>query len=147
MKKFLQITATLSLLVVFTAVASAQMTRKMTVTIPFDFYVGKTALKAGTYTIYGTGSTTGNGFQITDVHGHLKAIFDGQQVQSSKAGQIAKVEFRRYNDTYFLGRVWTVGTDIGRELHESRSEREAAKKAEGVARTDSRPEFVTITGQ
>jgi multidrug resistance efflux pump len=147
MKKFFQIAATLSLLVVFVATASAQMTRKMTVTVPFDFYVGKTALKAGTYTIYGTSSTTGNGFQITDVHGHLKAVFDGQQVQSAKAGQIAKIEFRNYNGTYFLGRVWTVGTDIGRELQESRVERDAAKKAEGVARTESRPEFVTVTGQ
>lgn len=147
MKKFFHIAATLSLLVVFVATASAQMTRKMTVNVPFDFYVGKTALKAGTYTIYGTSSATGNGFQITDVHGHLKAVFDGQQIQSAKGGQVAKIEFRRYNEKYFLGRVWAVGTDIGRELQESKLERDTAKKIENVARVDSRPEFVTVTGQ
>jgi hypothetical protein len=148
MKKFLNIAMTLTLLAVFVATASAQMTRKMSVTVPFDFYVGKTALKAGTYTIYGTSSATGNGFQVTDANGHLKAVFDGQQVQSSKAGSVSKLEFRRYNEKYFLGRVWSTGSDIGRELLESKVERDAAKKVGlTVASADTRPEFVTVTGQ
>jgi hypothetical protein len=35
--------------------------------------------------------------------------------------------FRRYGDQYFLGEVWIAGTIVGRELTNSRKERQVAR--------------------
>ena len=146
-KQLLQIATTLSLCLMLGVIANAQMTRQMTVTVPFAFHVGKTALPAGTYTVYGTSTNTGDGFLLRDADGHVKAVFNGQQVQAG-ARSVARLEFRRYSGNYFLGRVWAAGTDIGRELQQSRFEREAAQSdARHLAQKNVKPEVITVTAQ
>src|SRR6185503_19768029 len=95
-KQLLQIATTLSLCLLLGDAATAQMTKQMTVNIPFTFYVGKTALPAGTYTIYGTSTHTGDGFLLRDVAGNVKIVFNGQQVQSEESRADARLEFRSY---------------------------------------------------
>ncbi len=147
-KQILQITVTLSLCLMLGIAAQAQTTRQMTVTVPFAFNIGKTALPAGTYVVYGTSTSTGDGFLLRDVDGHVKATFSGQQVQSGAARSVSRLEFRRYDDKYFLGRVWAAGNNIGRELQQTRFERDAAQgDARHLAKKDARPEIVTITAQ
>lgn len=147
-KQLLQIAATLSLCLMLGVVAQAQMTRQMTVTVPFAFNVGKTALPAGTYTVYNTSTATGDGFLLRDAEGQVKAVFNTQQVQSGTARSASRLEFRRYNDKYFLGRVWAAGNNIGRELQQTRLERETAQgDARHLAKKDSKTEVVTITAQ
>lgn len=147
-KQFLQFATTLSLCLLLGVVASAQMTRQMTVTVPFAFYVGKTALPAGTYTVYGTSTNTNDGFLLRDAQGRVKAIFSGQQIQATQAHSVARVEFRRYADKYFLARVWSTGSDIGRELPQMRFERETAQgAARHLAQKDVKPEVITVTTQ
>jgi len=147
-KQLLYVATTLSLCLMMGAVAMAQMTRQMTVTVPFDFYVGKTAVSAGTYTVYRTSTSTGDGFLLRDSSGQVKAAFSGQQVQSGKARSAARLEFRRYNDSYFLGRVWSAGSNIGRELQQSRFERDKAQgESRHLAQKNVAPEFVTVTTQ
>jgi len=146
-KQLLLIATTLSLCLMLSVAAHAQMTRQMTVNVPFAFYVGKTALPAGTYTVYGTSTNTGDGFLLRNADGHVKAVFNGQQVQSV-AQSVARVEFRRYDDKYFLARVWAEGNNIGRELQQSRFERETAKDdAHHLAQKGVKPEIVTVTAQ
>lgn len=149
MKKHLfNIAATLAILATLCLTATAQLTRKMTVTVPFDFYVGKTALPAGTYILYGTSSQSGNGFLLADADGNRKVMFLAGTIQSGKARATARVDFKRYNDKTFLARVWSAGSNVGRELQQSGFEREAAKNSErNVARKDTTPEFVTITSE
>lgn len=115
-KQLFQIVATLSLCLMLGAIAMAQTTRQMTVTVPFTFYVGTTALPAGTYTVYSTGSHTGDGFLLRDANGQHKVVFNAQQSYSAEARQENKLEFRRYDNKYFLAGVWTVGNNIGYEL-------------------------------
>ena len=147
-KQLLQIAATLSLCLMLGVAAKAQMTRQMTVNVPFAFYVGKTALPAGTYTVYNTSTLTGDGFLLRDADGHLKAAFNGQQVQSGAARSVARLEFRRYSDKYFLARVWAAGSNIGRELQQSSLEREAAQgDARNLAQEVVKPEVITVTTQ
>ena len=111
-------------------VATAQMSRRMTVTVPFDFYVGKTVLPAGTYSVYNTSTHTGDGFLLRDAEGEVKAVFSGSQVQSEESRTDARLEFRSYGDKHFLARVWAAGNNIGRELPQSQFERETAQSAE-----------------
>jgi hypothetical protein len=147
-KHLLHIATTLSLCLMLGAAAAAQMTRQMTVTVPFDFYVGKTALPAGTYSVYATSTHTGAGFLLRGADGHAKVVFNTQQVQSGESSSIARLEFRRYSDKYFLARVWAGGSDIGRELEQSRLERETAQSAtRNLAHKDVKTEFISVTTQ
>jgi hypothetical protein len=147
-KQLLQIAATLSLCLMLGVAAKAQMTRQMTVTIPFAFYVGKTALPAGTYTVYGTSTHTSDGFLLRDADGHVKVTFNAQQVQSGEWSSDSHLEFRRYGDKYFLARVWEAGNNIGRELQQSRLEREMAKDTDRhLAQKSARPEAISVTTQ
>jgi len=147
-KQLLHIATTLSLCLMLGVAAKAQVTRQMTITVPFAFHVGKTALPAGTYTVYGTSSNTGDGFLLRDTDDHVKAVFSGQQVQSGGTRSVARFEFRRYDDKYFLARVWAEGSNIGRELQKSRLERETAKDdARPLAQKGVKPEVITVTTQ
>ena len=147
-KQLLHIATTLSLCLLLGSAATAQMTRQMTVNIPFAFYVGKTALPAGTYTVYGTSTHTGDGFLLRDTEGQVKVVFNGQQVQSEEPQAVARLEFRCYGDKYFLARVWAAGNNIGRELQQSRLERETAQgDARHLAQKDVKPEVITVTTQ
>ena len=147
-KHLLHIAATLSLCLMLGVAAKAQVTRQMTVTVPFAFNIGKTSLPAGTYTVYGTGTRSGDGFLLRDAKGQVKAVFNGQQVQSEELRSASRLEFRRYGDKYFLGRVWSAGNNIGRELQQSRLERETAKGADRhLAQKGVKPEVVSVTTQ
>jgi hypothetical protein len=120
----------------------------MTATVPFAFYVGKAGLPAGTYTVYGTSTNTGDGFLLRDADGHVKAVFNAQQVQSGDVRSAACLEFRRYGDNYFLARVWAAGSNIGRELQQSQLERETAQgDARNLAQRGAKPEVILVTTQ
>jgi hypothetical protein len=147
-KQLLPIAATLSLFLMLSVAAAAQTTREMNVTVPFAFNVGKTALPAGTYTVYRTSTHTGDGFLLRDANGQPKVVFNAQQAQSAGAQGESRLEFRRYDDKYFLARVWAAGNDIGRELRPTRLERELAKEAtRHLAQKDVKLEAVTVTAQ
>lgn len=145
-KQLLSIAATLSLFLMLGVAAAAQMTRQMTVTIPFAFSVGKTALPAGTYTVYRTSSHSDDAFVLRDAEGRAKVVFNGRQVQSGESRSVGRLEFRRYDDKYFLASVWPEGGNIGRELQQSSLERETAKGAtRNLAQKGVQPAVVTIT--
>ena len=147
-KQLLHIATTLSLCLLLSVAATAQMTRQMTVNIPFAFYVGKTALPAGTYTVYGTSTHTGDGFLLRDAEGQVKVVFNGQQVQSEEARSVARLGFRCYGDKHFLARVWGAGNNLGRELQQSRLERETAQgDARRLAQKEVKPEVISVTTQ
>lgn len=147
-KHLVHLAATLTILVAVGITASAQTTRTMTVTVPFDFHIGKTALPAGTYTVYNTSTQSGDGFLMRDNDGGPSVFFIAQPVKSGKARSVARLDFRRYNDKLFLARVWSAGSNIGRELQQSGLEQDVAKTGDrNVARNDGKPEIVTITSE
>ena len=147
-KQLLHIVTTLSLCLLLGIAATAQMARQMTVNIPFAFYVGKTALPAGTYTVYSTSTHAGEGFLLRDAEGQVKAVFNASQVQSEAARSDARLEFRSYGDKHFLARVWAAGNNLGRELQPSQLERETAQAdARRAAQKDVKPEVISGTMQ
>lgn len=143
-KQLLQIATTLSLCLMLGVAASAQTTKTVTVTIPFDFYVGKTALPAGDYTVYRTSANSGNGFLLRAADGQAQVVFNAQEVQSDGTPEATKLEFRRYEDKYFLARFWAAGNNIGRELPRSGLERElAGENTRHLAQKSVKTETVT----
>ena len=95
-----------------------------------------------------TSTSTGDGFLLRDSEGDLKAVFSGQQIQSDGTSSAARLEFRRYNDNYFLARVWAAGSNIGRELQQTKFERQTAQgDSRHLAKTGAKTEYVTLTTQ
>lgn len=145
-KQLFHTAAALSLFLMLGVAASAQTTRVMTVTIPFDFYVGNTALPAGTYTVYGTSTYGGGGFLLGDADRQVKLVFNTQQAQTAESRTNHRLEFRRYEDKYFLASIWAAGNKIGRELQLTRFERGLAKEVtRHLAQKGGGPEVVTVS--
>jgi hypothetical protein len=145
-KQLLHIATTLSLCLMLGIAATAQITRQMTVTIPFAFYVGKTALPAGTYTLYATGTHTGESFLLRTADGQTNVAFNTQQVQSGESQLSGRLEFRQHNGKHFLARVWSAGNNIGHELQLSQLERETAQRdARPAAPKGGKLEVITGT--
>ena len=126
--------------------ANAQTTKHMTITVPFAFNVGEKELPAGTYSVYGTSTISNDGFLLRSADGQNKIVFNAYQKQSSKIRSKSRLEFRRYDEKYFLAGVWSAGNNIGRELRQSRSERKLAKQANRhLAQNTVKPEIVSVT--
>ncbi len=117
-KQILHIAAALSLFLMLGASAAAQTSREMTVNIPFDFYVGKTELPAGSYTIYRTSATSGYGFILRSDDLKNTVMFNARVIRTAESG--SRIEFRRNNDRYFLSRIR--GGRNGYELQTARIE-------------------------
>jgi hypothetical protein len=114
----------LAVLLLATGLASAQLDRQaVKANIPFDFIAGSASMPAGEYRVtvvsdLGTLSVIGGSADMTLVNSHA--------VQANAAAATTKLIFRRYGDQYFLYRIWVQGEDRGRELPQTRLEKELA---------------------
>jgi hypothetical protein len=104
--------------------AHAQSGSRVLANIPFDFSVGNTTLKAGSYTvelpqsgIIAFSSEAGKEHQFA-------LTFPGD---SDKQSQESHLVFIRYGNEAFLKRVFLSGSEECRELLESSRERELIK--------------------
>jgi hypothetical protein len=104
--------------------AHAQSGSRALANIPFDFSVGNTTLKAGSYTI----EELQSGILVlssSDAKEHQFVMtFPGD---SDKQSQESHLVFIRYGSDVFLRKVFLSGNDDCQELPESRREREIVK--------------------
>jgi len=146
-KQALKVFSLLSLSVMLAVVAvSATPTGSIKAHIPFDFSVGNKTLPAGAYTV--APLTTPGALLIRHEDGRTAAmvITSGMPAQQEQ-GQ-TKLVFHRYGDQYFLAQVWTAGDSDGRELRQSRTERELVKsRSNHLAKNAVEPEIVCIAAQ
>lgn len=130
MKK--QLFPLLAMLLLATGLSNAQLDRQaVKANIPFDFITGNTTLPAGEYRVsaiseLGTLSVIGGASDHTLVNSHA--------VLANAASTSTKLIFHRYGDQYFLYQIWVQGENRGRELPQTRLERELA----------SNPRFSTV---
>jgi len=104
--------------------AHAQSGSRALANIPFDFSVGNTTLKAGSYTVEGLQSGI-IAFSSEDEKEHEVALtFPGD---SDKQSQEPHLVFIRYGSEAFLKRVVFYGNEDCHELPESSRERELIK--------------------
>jgi hypothetical protein len=66
-------------------------------------------------------------------------------MRSEKIVEVGSLVFSRYNDRYFLSKIWMTGTDSGRDLAPSRTERELTRR---LAKSAPKPgtEIVAVLG-
>jgi len=133
----------------FLAVAGASAARAqmpgtaLHVMIPFDFSVRGRTLPAGEYEIKRIADTT-DVLLISGVTNHDHEVFETEPVDTRRISSRAQIVFHRYGDSYFLSEVFGGGERTGRELLESRQERNL--KREVAASNDKRnqPETVAL---
>jgi hypothetical protein len=117
----------LGLMLVLSAVPGhADDTKKMKVTIPFDFLVGNKQLKAGNYVVQSWG-TPGNGsFLFRSEGGSARQIVFAVPVETNKTGNHERLVFHRYGSELFATQVWFMGDNEGYELIPGTREKESA---------------------
>ncbi len=139
----------LSLLLVLAAVSvNAQQLSEnsIAVNIPFAFAVDDTKLPAGNYTLQRIALTSSYDrlvIQSADGLGDTHIVMTSPN-RTSEVQKQSRLVFNRYGDQYFLSQVWMAGSDTGRDLFQSRNERNLAKESK-LARSKSEHQKVALT--
>lgn len=128
MKKFIQISAVLSLVFIFSAVAAHAQTGDKTydANISFDFNIGNKTYSAGHYVLR-ISRTTANVVQLTvedDKRNVLQSMLVAQN--GSNAESRPHLVFNVYENQRFLTKILTTEREIA--VGESKTEKEVARK-------------------
>ena len=105
---------------------NAQTSNPVKVNIPFDFSAGKSSFSAGEYRIDAI-SQLGD-LAIAGRASSAKLV-SSHPIQSASPSSSTKLVFNKYGDRYFLSQIWVEGDDRGRELPQTREEKELASNA------------------
>jgi hypothetical protein len=133
----------LSVLGVLTTVsARAQAGTQFKVSIPFNFSVGGKALPAGEYLVGRATQASIETLVLRRTDGREGLFVMTRMVPADNPGE-SRLVFRRYEDHYFLGEVWTAGASTGRGLPLSRRERQVAQE---IAKHGANPQKVSVLG-
>jgi hypothetical protein len=117
----------LGLVLVLSAVPGhADDTKKIKVTIPFDFLVGNKQLKAGDYVVQSWGTAADGALLFRSVDGNARQIVFAVPVETNKTGNHERLVFHRYGGEQFAAQVWFMGDEEGYELIPGTRERESA---------------------
>src|SRR5262249_18534689 len=121
---------------------SATPSAAMSVSIPFEFTVGKTALPAGQYDV--KTNYVGSGVLLIQARdGGPSVMILTNETYANHAMDEAQLVFNRYGRQYFLSKIWIAGTDTGCELHKTPAEREISR-AYRLAKSEAQVGTVTI---
>ena len=116
----------------------------LAVNIPFDFAVGQTKLPAGNYTLSRIALPSSyDRVVIQSGRGDTHTVMTRPN-RNSEVSKQSNLVFNRYGDQYFLSQVWMSGSDTGRDLFQSRNERNLAKESK-LARSKSEHQKVVLT--
>ncbi len=107
----------------------------LTAEIPFDFHVGKVVMPAGTYIVRLDLAQNGAIFIRTRDNSHVMYILTNVTARSDASRQ-AKMVFTKYGSEYFLSKLWTSWSNIGRELPKTKAELEFAKSTHSAQTTE-----------
>ena len=123
--------------------AFAQSSQMLTVDLPFAFQVNNQQFPAGHYRV-----SVQAGYpavMLQNVKSKQSVFSISDPIQSGKTREVPSLVFTRYDDRYFLSKIWMTGTDSGRGLPPSRTERELARR---LAQSAPKPgtEVVAVLG-
>jgi hypothetical protein len=117
----------LGLMLVLSAVPGhADDTKKIKVTIPFDFLMGNKQLKAGDYVVQSWGPAGDGALLFRSEEGSARQIVFAVPVETNKTGNHERLVFHRYGGEQFAAQVWFMGNAEGYELIPGSRERESA---------------------
>jgi hypothetical protein len=117
----------LGLILVLSAVPGhADDTKKVKVTIPFDFVVGDEQLKAGDYVVQSWGAPGDRALLFRSEDGSARQIVFAVPVETNQTGNHERLVFHRYGSEQFAAQVWFMGDEEGYELIPGTREKESA---------------------
>ncbi len=125
------------------AVASvhAQSRTRIEASIPFDFTVGETKLKAGPYEVTARNAVA---LMIRSKNSGGAAIRLTNSIRASEPSSGTKLVFHRYRQSYFLAEVWTVAENSGRQLLKSQQERAIEKQIAAGSSKDQQTGYARV---
>jgi hypothetical protein len=130
MKKYIATTiaATGLIVLIFGMECNAQSARRLTVDIPFDFYVGEGKMPSGKYEFEQTMQQTGSGGLIvrSAAKSARPAIIVPSAGRSSKGMSDALLVFNRYGSEHFLAQVNLGADDLSFRIRKSAVEKRVA---------------------
>jgi hypothetical protein len=144
MKKYLCLIAIAALLLAGSLVLNTQASMRMSVSanIPFDFYVANSKLSAGEYSISETNSGT-SVLLIQKKEGVDAAYVLAVGATPKSSRDSSKLVFNKYNEDYFLSKIWEPGGETGHDISPSKKEQELGKTISENAKKHS-PHFQTV---
>ncbi len=108
------------------AVVTAQaQTPYIKADVPFNFYVGPTAMPQGAYRVADVNH--GGVVWIKAVDSNTGKAIMTFSVQGKPDSEAPRLVFHRYGDVYFLCQVWTGDSVMGQAIGESKREKELAR--------------------
>jgi hypothetical protein len=114
----------LAVILLASGLASAQLGQNgVKADIPFAFMAGSNSFAAGEYRIAAASDT---GVLAVMNPGSKSALVGSHAIQANATTAETKLIFHRYGDRYFLYQIWVAGEDRGRELPQTRLEKELA---------------------
>ena len=117
--------------------AFAQSSQLLTVDLPFAFEVNNQQFPAGHYQVRTEAGLPTVQLRAADCKRSVFSI--SSPIQSGKIREGGALVFNRYDDRYFLSQIWLPGTDSGRDLRPSRTERELARRwAQSAPKPDTK---------
>src|SRR5262245_34808520 len=127
------------------ATAFAQENSSLKVNIPFDFSVANRTLPAGEYTVSernGAGQT----IFVSNYATKTTVCAIAGSLSVKKETEKPMLVFRRYGNQYFLAQVIAAGSLNGKEIVQSRAERQAIKEQSSrhLAQANTKAELVTV---
>ena len=151
-KQILRAATTFGLFSVLALVAAAGTARaqspvRLTVDVPFDFYVGDQPMPAGRYTIRRAVKDTDRTLVVAGQDEDDRTVAVTAPVAGRESGRSALV-FHRYGGEYFLRSAWTAGDAEGREFRVSKRERAARRGGRLLVRNGGEgvgPQVVEVT--
>jgi hypothetical protein len=109
--------------VICSVAAFAQAGSPLKVEIPFNFHIGNEKLTAGTYEIKRISS---NSFLFRNETGSVQVVAQTPRVfDGEKSATAENLVFNRYGNKYFLREIFSIRSNAGRGLYESKSEKMA----------------------
>jgi hypothetical protein len=103
---------------------SASYSQKVTAQIPFDFQTGDVFMPAGKYII----SKTGDLLTVRGESGKPSAMLLTAPAPSPRKIATSCLTFNRYNDDYFLTKIWNEDSREGRVVPKGKREKELARR-------------------
>ena len=123
---------------------NAQSSRRVTANVPFDFVVGDKTFTAGAYEV--KAATSSGGAMIVRNQSSQRSITRlTNSIQPINKDTTARLVFHRYGETYFLAEVWSGADYAGRQVLESKREKQLRREAPALAQNQfERVELVAV---
>jgi hypothetical protein len=119
----------ISILIAAVAVPLSAQSISFTANIPFDFVLSGKTMPAGEYAVSIPISPNVLWFGSTGRSAVANVVSIPVQAKDNRVPETGKLVFRRYGSQYFLAEIWRGHSSKGREIPESRTERELSKRA------------------